>query len=91
MILLVFRLFFFGELTQKPFLFIYLLFLLSLRISQHHYELLLQVFQPWVQTRRLVYVKHKHVISGILKQLKMRSLGRLSTDDGRPNEEVLTK
>ncbi|KAL6554182.1 hypothetical protein OROMI_019855 [Orobanche minor] len=52
---------------------------------------LYQVFQPWIQKRRLAYAKHKHVISGILKNLKMRSLGKLSTDDGRPNDEVLTK
>ncbi|KAL0399445.1 UNVERIFIED_CONTAM: Sodium/calcium exchanger NCL [Sesamum radiatum] len=52
---------------------------------------LYQVFQPWVQRRRLAYAKHKHVISGILKHLKMRALGKLSTEDGRPNEEVLEK
>ncbi|KAG8386380.1 hypothetical protein BUALT_Bualt03G0142800 [Buddleja alternifolia] len=52
---------------------------------------LYQVFQPWVQRRRLAYAKHKHVISGILKHLKMRALGKLFTDDGKPNEEVLTK
>ncbi|KAL6529686.1 hypothetical protein OROGR_015309 [Orobanche gracilis] len=52
---------------------------------------LYQVFQPWIQRRRLAYAKHKHVISVILKNLKMRSLGKLSTDDGRPNDEVLTK
>ncbi|KAK4398338.1 Sodium/calcium exchanger NCL [Sesamum angolense] len=50
---------------------------------------LYQVFQPWVQRRRLAYAKHKHVISGILKHLKMRALGRLSTEEGKPNEEVL--
>ncbi|KAL3638515.1 hypothetical protein CASFOL_017886 [Castilleja foliolosa] len=52
---------------------------------------LYQVFQPWVQRRRLAYAKHKHVISGILKHLKMRALGKLAADDGRPNDEVLTK
>ncbi|KAK6946663.1 EF-hand domain [Dillenia turbinata] len=52
---------------------------------------LYQVFQPWIQKRRLAYVKHKHVISGILRHLKMRSLGRLMTNDGRPNEEVIRK
>ncbi|KAL3821233.1 hypothetical protein ACJIZ3_007138 [Penstemon smallii] len=52
---------------------------------------LYQVFQPWVQKRRLAYAKHKHVISGILKQLKMRALGKLYTEDGKPNVEVLTK
>lgn len=52
---------------------------------------LYQVFQPMVQRRRLTYAKHKHVISGILQQLKMQSLGKLCSEDGRPNEEVLNK
>ncbi|CAA0816022.1 sodium/calcium exchanger family protein / calcium-binding EF hand family protein [Striga hermonthica] len=52
---------------------------------------LYQIFQPWVQRRRLAYAKHKHVISGILKHLKMHALGKLATEDGRPNVEVLTK
>ncbi|KAL7129480.1 hypothetical protein ABFS83_13G069000 [Erythranthe nasuta] len=52
---------------------------------------LYQVFQPVVQRRRLAYVKHKHVISGVLTHLKKHALGRLSKDDGTPNEEVLTK
>ncbi|XP_051152179.1 sodium/calcium exchanger NCL-like [Andrographis paniculata] len=50
---------------------------------------LYQVFQPWIQRRRLAYTKHKHVMSGILKHLKKRALGRLSREDGRPNEDVL--
>ncbi|XP_004251882.1 sodium/calcium exchanger NCL [Solanum lycopersicum] len=50
-----------------------------------------QVFQPWIQSRRLAYVKHKHVISGVLRQLRMRALGRLCTDQGAPNIEVLEK
>ncbi|PHU12664.1 hypothetical protein BC332_19594 [Capsicum chinense] len=52
---------------------------------------LYQVFQPWIQTRKLAYVKHKHVISGILKHLKKHSLGRLFTDHGTPNVEVIEK
>ncbi|CAN1249037.1 Sodium/calcium exchanger NCL [Linum perenne] len=28
-----------------------------------------QVFQPWVQRRRLAFAKHKHVISGILRHV----------------------
>ncbi|KAH7860746.1 hypothetical protein Vadar_017591 [Vaccinium darrowii] len=50
-----------------------------------------QIFQPWIQTRRLAFVKHKHVMSGVLKHLKMRGLGRLLKDDGTPNEEVIEK
>jgi hypothetical protein len=55
------------------------------------FSMTLQVFQPRVQRRRLAYAKHKHVISGILKNLKMRALGRLCDDDGKPNEEVMRK
>ncbi|KAJ9671510.1 hypothetical protein PVL29_025287 [Vitis rotundifolia] len=50
-----------------------------------------QVFQPWIQKRRLAYVKHKHVISGLLKHLKKRALGRLLTDEGEPNEDIIRK
>lgn len=52
---------------------------------------LYQVFQPWILWRRLAYVKHKHVISGILKHLRERSLGRLLTDDLQPNKDVIKK
>lgn len=52
---------------------------------------LYQVFQPWIQVRKLEFVKHKHVMSGILRHLKKHSLGRLFTDDGRPNEDVIRK
>ncbi|GAA0170532.1 transporter [Lithospermum erythrorhizon] len=50
-----------------------------------------QVFQPWVQRRRLAFAKEKHVISGILKHLKQHALGRLCTEEGEPNLEVLKK
>ncbi|KAK9269027.1 hypothetical protein L1049_000795 [Liquidambar formosana] len=52
---------------------------------------LYQVFQPWIQKRHLAYAKYNHVIAGILKHLKMRSLGRLLTDDGQPNIDVMKK
>ncbi|KAF9588686.1 hypothetical protein IFM89_014562 [Coptis chinensis] len=52
---------------------------------------LYQIFQPWIQERKLAYVKHKHVISGILRHLKKRALGRLLTDDYKPNEDVIRK
>ncbi|XVE50148.1 hypothetical protein DITRI_Ditri01bG0138600 [Diplodiscus trichospermus] len=50
-----------------------------------------QVFQPWIQRRRLAYAKHKHVISGILRQLKKHALGKLLNDDGQPNTEIIKK
>lgn len=50
-----------------------------------------QVFQPWIQRRRLAYAKHKHVISGILIHAQMQSLGWLINDDGEPNISVVKK
>ncbi|GLT48586.1 hypothetical protein SLA2020_222030 [Shorea laevis] len=52
---------------------------------------LYQVFQPWIQRRRIAYAKLKHVMSGILKYLKLHALGRLLTDEGEPNEDVIKK
>ncbi|XP_060209294.1 sodium/calcium exchanger NCL-like [Lycium barbarum] len=52
---------------------------------------LYQVFQPWIQSRRLDFVKQKHVISGVLKHLTKHALGRLCTDEGEPNIDVLEK
>ncbi|XP_022733179.1 sodium/calcium exchanger NCL-like [Durio zibethinus] len=50
-----------------------------------------QVFQPWIQRRRIAFVKHKHVIAGILKHLRKHALGKLLTDDGEPNTEIIIK
>ncbi|KAE8677796.1 Sodium/calcium exchanger family protein / calcium-binding EF hand family protein isoform 2 [Hibiscus syriacus] len=50
-----------------------------------------QVFQPWIQRRRLAFVKHKHVISGILRHLKKQAFGKLLTEDGEPNTEIIRK
>ncbi|KAF3442447.1 hypothetical protein FNV43_RR16363 [Rhamnella rubrinervis] len=52
---------------------------------------LYQVFQPWIQRRRIAYAKHKHVISGILQHLKNNALGKLLTEDGQPNRDVIHK
>ncbi|RVW42959.1 Sodium/calcium exchanger NCL [Vitis vinifera] len=52
---------------------------------------LYQVFVPWIQKRRLAYAKHKHVISGLLKHLRKHALGRLLTEEGEPNEEIIRK
>ncbi|XP_062011519.1 sodium/calcium exchanger NCL-like [Rosa rugosa] len=64
-----------------------LVFSLALLISYCMY----QVFTPWIQRRRFAYAKHKHVISGLLKQLKMRALGKLLDNNGELNDGVITK
>jgi hypothetical protein len=55
------------------------------------FYILHQVFQPWIQKRKLAYAKHKHVISGILKHAQKQGLGRLLNNDGTPNENVIRK
>ena len=50
-----------------------------------------QVFQPQIQRRRLAYVKHKHLMSGIWKQLKSHILGRLYSNNGEPDTEGIKK
>ncbi|KAL4619879.1 hypothetical protein ACB092_06G113000 [Castanea dentata] len=49
---------------------------------------LFQVLQPWIQRRKLAYVRHKHVILGFLKQ---RALERLLKEDGNPDTETIGK
>ncbi|KAK4577013.1 hypothetical protein RGQ29_027500 [Quercus rubra] len=52
---------------------------------------LFQVLQPWIQRRKLAYVRHKHVILGLLRHLKQRALGRLLKEDGSPDTETIEK
>lgn len=49
----------------------------DMKDKQVFVEILMQIFQPWIQKRNLAYAKHKLVMSGFLKYLKMNSLGRL--------------
>ncbi|KAG2681792.1 hypothetical protein I3760_11G159900 [Carya illinoinensis] len=52
---------------------------------------LYQVLQPWIQRRKLSYVKHKRVILGLLRYLKDRAVGKLLKDNGEPDEEGIKK
>ncbi|CAM0945988.1 unnamed protein product [Alopecurus aequalis] len=52
---------------------------------------LYQIFQPWIQRRKLEYSRLKHVMSGLLKHAQMHTFGRLIDDDGRPNVPVIEK
>ncbi|CAL5036776.1 unnamed protein product [Urochloa decumbens] len=52
---------------------------------------LYQVSFPWIQMRRLDYVKHKLLIAGILKHAQTLAPGRLQNDDGTPNVHVIRK
>ncbi|XP_040987372.1 sodium/calcium exchanger NCL-like [Juglans microcarpa x Juglans regia] len=52
---------------------------------------LYQVLQPWIQRRKISYVKHKRVILGLLRYLRDRAVGRLLKDNGEPDEEGIKK
>ncbi|KAK8461342.1 hypothetical protein SEVIR_1G019400v4 [Setaria viridis] len=52
---------------------------------------LYQIFQPWIQRRRLEYARLKHVMSGLLRHAQMHVFGRLLDEDGRPNVPVIEK
>ena len=52
---------------------------------------MMQIFQPWIQRRKLAYVKRKHVIVGLLKHLKQHALGRMLKEDGEPDKEIIEK
>ncbi|PQP98195.1 uncharacterized protein Pyn_30670 [Prunus yedoensis var. nudiflora] len=44
-----------------------------------------QIFQPWVQKRRLEFVKHGLLVSSILQHVQKHALGRVLTVKGAPN------
>ncbi|KAF7822663.1 sodium/calcium exchanger NCL2-like [Senna tora] len=44
-----------------------------------------QIFEPWIQKRRLEYVKHDHLILRILKHVEKNTLQRMLTKHGSPN------
>ncbi|KAK1582976.1 hypothetical protein Q3G72_019912 [Acer saccharum] len=56
-----------------------------------HERVLVVVFQKKIQKRRIAYAKHRHVISGILKHLRQRAMGRLLNDQGEPNIDVIKR
>ncbi|XP_057460921.1 sodium/calcium exchanger NCL2-like isoform X1 [Actinidia eriantha] len=48
-----------------------------------------QMFEPWIQNRRLEYVKHEHLVVDILRHVHKHTLGRLLTEDGAPNVQAI--
>ncbi|KAB2615956.1 hypothetical protein D8674_022544 [Pyrus ussuriensis x Pyrus communis] len=44
-----------------------------------------QIFRPWVQKRRLEFVKHGHLVSSILQHVQKHALARVLTVKGAPN------
>ncbi|KAJ3686304.1 hypothetical protein LUZ61_015468 [Rhynchospora tenuis] len=49
-----------------------------------------QIFQPWVQKRRLQYVRLKLVMSGILRHFESKFLTKLTREDGSPDASAIS-
>ncbi|XP_027342945.1 sodium/calcium exchanger NCL1-like [Abrus precatorius] len=50
-----------------------------------------QIFEPWVQKRRLEYVKHDHLILRILEHVQKNTLQRILTKNGTPNVSAIRR
>ncbi|KAK4398339.1 Sodium/calcium exchanger NCL2 [Sesamum angolense] len=50
-----------------------------------------QLFQPWIQKRQLLYLKHGHLVVDILKHVQYQTMGSLFTADGGPNLSVIKR
>ncbi|GAB2278004.1 hypothetical protein Dimus_012704 [Dionaea muscipula] len=50
-----------------------------------------QIFQPWIQKRKINFVKGKKIISGFFQLLKKGAFGKLLTQDGKLNDDIATK
>ncbi|KAI4333603.1 hypothetical protein L6164_018387 [Bauhinia variegata] len=48
-----------------------------------------QIFQPWIQKRRLEFVKHDHVILRIIEHVQKHTLQRILTRNGTPNVSAI--
>ncbi|KAL0001472.1 hypothetical protein SO802_015253 [Lithocarpus litseifolius] len=50
-----------------------------------------QIFEPWIQKRRLEFVKHKTLILSILQHVQKHALGNILTADGAPNVNAIKR
>ncbi|KAL8505761.1 hypothetical protein ACS0TY_016832 [Phlomoides rotata] len=81
------KLFGFSSAAQRDFLLFVLVVSLIFLFSYFFY----QFFQPWIQRRRLLYIKHEHLVVDILKHLQDQTKGRLLTDNGSPNVSTIRR
>ncbi|KAK3424419.1 hypothetical protein EUGRSUZ_F01188 [Eucalyptus grandis] len=50
-----------------------------------------QIFEPWIQKRRLEYVKHEQLMLRIIQHLQRHALERLLTENGAPNTHAIRR
>jgi len=78
-------------LSVVEFMMLFFFFAIDIDIPLLKCIFLKQIFQPWIQRRRLEYAGLKHVMSGLLRHAQMHVFGRLLHEDGTPNIPVIEK
>ncbi|KAL3849235.1 hypothetical protein ACJIZ3_011117 [Penstemon smallii] len=81
------RIFSSSIVQERVFVLITLLVSIIFLLSYFFY----QFFQPWIQRRRLLYIKHEHLVVDILKHLQNQTMGRLLNDNGSPNVSTIRR
>lgn len=51
----------------------------------------MQIFKPWIQKRKLEFVKTEHLMLGILKLVEEQTQGRILTEDGAPDVNAIKR
>ncbi|KAI3978371.1 hypothetical protein MKX01_013169 [Papaver californicum] len=64
-------------------------FTLGVSIAIFFLYFLYQAFQPWIQDRRLEYVKLEYIMSNFLKHVEKQAAGKLLAEDGSPNLPII--
>ncbi|KAI3457398.1 hypothetical protein Pfo_014061 [Paulownia fortunei] len=81
------RIFHFSYAGERTFVLITLLVSIMFLLCYFFY----QFFQPKIQRRRLMYIKHEHLVVDILKQVQNQTMGRLLTENGSPNVSTIRR
>ncbi|XP_027061163.1 sodium/calcium exchanger NCL2-like [Coffea arabica] len=50
-----------------------------------------QIFRPWIQRRRLEYIKHEHLVVDILNHVQNHEIGAVLTPKGAPNVTAIRR
>ncbi|CAA0816020.1 Transcription factor TCP4 [Striga hermonthica] len=52
---------------------------------------LYQCFEPSIQKRRLMYIKHEHLVVDVLNHIQNQTTGKLLTENGSPNVTTIKR
>ncbi|KAL8046619.1 hypothetical protein ABFX02_08G188700 [Erythranthe guttata] len=81
------KVFGFSPAGERVFVSIILVVSIVLLLSYFFY----QFFEPWIQRRRLMYLKHEHLVVDILKHVQNQTKGKLIGENGAPNVSTIRR